>query len=119
MRVLIRIVNPENDVTDRGFSMNVGGNSGSVMMPSSKVSTENTEKFIELIHQHPSVFDTLCPKHKFWLDFLLYPPAKCPQTAIHYSQTLVDYFDLSQKAAAGFIMPTSSSFLLNPTFILR
>ena len=45
----IRMVNPENDVTDRGFSMNVGGNSGSVMMPSSKVSTENMEKFIELV----------------------------------------------------------------------
>ena len=45
--------------------------------------------------------------------------AKCPETAIHYSETLVDYFDLSQKAAAGFIMPTSSSFLLNPTFLLR
>ena len=40
------------------------------------------------------------------------PPAKLPQTAIHYSQTLVDYLYLSQKDAAGFIMPTSRTFML-------
>ena len=40
------------------------------------------------------------------------PPAKCPQTAIHYSQTQVDYLYLSQKDAAGFIMPTSRAFML-------
>ena len=64
MRMRICKVNSGNDVTDRGFSMNVGGNSGSVTMPSSKVSTENTAKFIELIHQHLSVFDASCPEHK-------------------------------------------------------
>ena len=61
----------------------------------------------------------LCGDMIYGKTFYCTPPAKCPQMAIHYSQTLVDYFDLSQKAAAGFIMPTSSSFLLNPTFILR
>ena len=29
------------------------------------------------------------------------PPPKCSQTAIHHSQTLVDYLHLSQKDAAG------------------
>ena len=44
--------------------------------------------------------------------FYCTPPAKCPQTAIHYSQTLVGYLYLSQKDAAGFIMPTSRAFML-------
>ena len=65
MWMRIRMVNPENDITDQGFSLNVGSNSSSVMMPSSKVSTENTENFIELVHQHPSVFDASHPERKF------------------------------------------------------
>ena len=44
--------------------------------------------------------------------FYCTPPAKCSQAAIHYSQTLIDYLYLSQKDAAGFIMPTSRAFML-------
>ena len=34
------------------------------MMPSSEISMENTEIFIDLVRQYPSVFDASCPKHK-------------------------------------------------------
>ena len=33
-------------------------------MPSSKVSVEDTEKLIELVRQHPLLYDASCPEHK-------------------------------------------------------
>ena len=33
-------------------------------MPKSKVSEETKEKLIELVRQHPPLFDAKCPEHK-------------------------------------------------------
>ena len=65
MQMRIRMVNPENDVTDQGVFMNVGGNSSSVMHDAKQQGFDRKCRKIYQVGSPASLsVDALCPEHK-------------------------------------------------------